>query len=394
MNHKSGAAYSRIMCYARSLASTGKVKVYLCSFKLSGNLDLTEEVEPGIFVVGEPKNVVSGKVIRNLFKILYPLFTISYFLNFNRGYHNHKFTWFFFPIKLFNDIIALIFVKLIRREEIFCEKNELKSGMVINQSRNIHSFSGIFSILVFPLLFIESFLNDRILVFYNGVVAISTRIETFAKKFNRKVIRIPILTEITDIKRNRISFTSGGPLLICFAGSISVKKEGLIDLLNALAILKRKGVHFLLNLYGNGNKASLKEIEKFALLNDLHDNIKLHGSIPHNKIPEILHEHHLLVMTRRTNLQSEYGFSTKMAEYLASGTATMVTDVSDNKLFIKDGVNGFLVSPGNVFGLSGKLFEIYQRNDLVEIGMKGRQTAENHFDYHHYKDILFHFFFK
>jgi glycosyltransferase involved in cell wall biosynthesis len=202
------------------------------------------------------------------------------------------------------------------------------------------------------------------------------------------------LTKIADNKKEKISFQFGDPFLICLTGSISVKKEGLIDLLNALAILKRKGVDFILNLYGSGDAASLKEIEKFASYNDMHNNIKLHGSIPHTKVPEVLHKHHLLVMTRRANLQSEYGFSTKLAEYLGSGTATLVTDVSDNKLFIEDEVNGFLAAPGSVFGLADKLFEIYQRNDLVEIGMKGRQTAENHFDYHHYKDILYHFFFK
>jgi glycosyltransferase involved in cell wall biosynthesis len=380
------------MCYARALASTGKVNVFLCSFQLPHNLECRNEIEPNIFLIGKPKTQIRGKLTRNLLKLLYPVLTIGYFYRFSNSFRNYNFSWFFFPIKLFNDISALIYIKGFRHEDIFCEKNELKIGMLFNQTRGVNSLSSLYNTILFPFFFLDAFLNDRVLYFYNGVIAISTKIEKFARRFNKKVIRIPVLTHV--LSNNNNNFRESPFFLIGFTGSVSINKEGLIDLIHAIAILKSKGTPVILNIYGSADKNSFIVVKNLIHKHNLRQTVFLHGNIKQNEVSDVLTTHHLLVMTRRSNVQTEYGFSTKFAEYLASGTPTLVTDVSDNKLFIEDGVNGFIVEPGNVESLAEIMYKICQRKDLLTIGENGKATAKRHFDFALYSEVLYEFFFK
>ncbi len=383
------------MCYAKSLASTGDVIIYLCSFRLPKSLDYIVEVEQNIYIIGKPQIKNRKRILRNFTKVFYLFSTLLYFYNFNKKYKSISFTWLFFSTKLFNDIIALIYVKMIRNEPIFCEKNELKTGMILNQNRDLFSIIGVYAILLFPVLFLNALLNDRILTFYNGVIAISRGIESFSNKYNRNVIRIPVLTDLSSSYPIALEHNNSDVLLICYAGSISVKKEGLLDLLKALTIVKLKGGYFVLNLYGAGDKVSLKLLNEFIYLNGLQNDVNLHDNLPHDKILKIYSKHHLLVMTRRSNRQTEFGFSTKLAEYLSSGIATLVTDVSDNRLYIQDGLNGFLVKPGNVEEMADKLYKITKREyNLLQIGKNGRAIAEKYFDNNIYNVLLKQFFFK
>jgi glycosyltransferase involved in cell wall biosynthesis len=87
-----------------------------------------------------------------------------------------------------------------------------------------------------------------------------------------------------------------------------------------------------------------------------------------------------LILPRPRTLQNEYGFSTKLASYMGSGVATLATTVSDNAVYIQDGVNGFLVPPDRPDCLRDKLLEIYgQRGRLDAPGKQGLRTALEHF---------------
>ena len=69
-------------------------------------------------------------------------------------------------------------------------------------------------------------------------------------------------------------------------------------------------------------------------------------------------KYHLLILPRPINKRTIYGFSTKLSEYLVSGIPVLLTDVSDNAMFIKDNYNGYIIPPGSADAIAGKLEEI------------------------------------
>jgi len=103
----------------------------------------------------------------------------------------------------------------------------------------------------------------------------------------------------------------------------------------------------------------------------------------------------LLIIPRPLNLQTKYGFSTKLSEYLISGVPVLVTNVSDNSLYIKDGYNGFIVEPGNYKKMGEKiLYVISNYNKLKKtISMNAYQTAKEYFNYSNYSKDIFNFIF-
>lgn len=392
---KTGAAYSRILCYAKAIASNSNTRVLLCSFQLPKDLHYSEEIANNIHVIGVKKDYSSSKYRKYLYKILYPFYTIHYYINLNKNYHNISVTWLIFSIKIFYDIISLFFIRCLRHEKVFCEKNELISGLVKNQTRNYRSVGGLYSVIFYPLLYISAKLVDRIIKYYSGVIAISTKMQLYANKFNNTVIRIPPLIDFSAMTNNPESTNQVERFSICFAGGSLTKKEGIDILLKALSIVKAETDNFVMNIYGSGDKYSERSIRSQIESCGLREYVNLNGVVSSAELFKVFQRHDLLIMTRPSNTQTEYGLSTKLAEYMASGTAVMVTDVSDNRLFIQDGVNGFIVEPGNIDDIVNKLMKILNNEyDLKSIGERGRETALKYFDYKNYAEILNKFVFE
>ena len=75
--------------------------------------------------------------------------------------------------------------------------------------------------------------------------------------------------------------------------------------------------------------------------------------------------------------------SHKLSEYLVSGIPVLVTDVSDNALYIRDGFNGYIITPGSASVMADKILEIirdynWEAKILVE---NAYQTVREKFDY-------------
>ena len=106
-------------------------------------------------------------------------------------------------------------------------------------------------------------------------------------------------------------------------------------------------------------------------------------------------QQNILILARPQNLQTRFGFSTKLAEYMASGVAVLTTDVSDNLLFIKDGENGFIADSYKAEKVADKLFDIVNNKKYLDkkIIECANVTATKYFNSKKYKDKLARFLF-
>jgi glycosyltransferase involved in cell wall biosynthesis len=88
----------------------------------------------------------------------------------------------------------------------------------------------------------------------------------------------------------------------------------------------------------------------------------------------------MLVFTRPSSLQADYGFSTKLGEYLATGRPVIATRTGEVEKYLKDGQNAFICDP-NENSIAEKICAISENYSLaLKVGEEGRQCALRYFN--------------
>lgn len=380
------AGNMRITYFSKMFAKEG-YKVYWCVYSRSIDKNIIQELYPNIFLIGGEKK--KHKIINFLFSSLKIIIFLIKINRFVKAIKSDKI--FFYPTtnQKFT-ILSYYFLQKLKKNKLFCDINEIRRSQI----EDIEASESVLKTI--KQLYLKSLQNyhEKILGSFYGIIPISTNIENYYKKQNSNMLRIPI---ITDALSNPIDvvdkvYNEGEVFKMAFTGSIQLKKEGFELLYKSLNILKKTNYKFELHLYG-----SILEEEKEMLLEtltskyELIDNIFYYGMKNQNDVLEVLKNYHLLLLPRPENIQNHYGFSTKLSEYLISGTPTMVTNVSDNSIYIKDNINGYIVEPGDYELFARKLIEIIENynQNATKIANNAYQTAKSEFDYRKYsKEML------
>ena len=76
------------------------------------------------------------------------------------------------------------------------------------------------------------------------------------------------------------------------------------------------------------------------------------------------------------------GFSNSISEAICCGMPVLASDVSDNGLMIKNGVNGFLFDPHNIHTIVESIvsFINLSEEEIYQMGIESRRIAEGLFD--------------
>lgn len=379
------AASARMMNYAKAISL--KYNVIILSYVRSYNIRKYEliEVERGIYTTGVKDNNINSLSVFKFFSSINSLVkemgrtkVVSLLL-----YPTTNTTF---------DIISLFYFKKIKRLKLFCEINEIRQYSTNLLARDKKNIKEVFirKVLISKYKFFES-----VTKYFDGLICISTNIEKYYNKINKNIIRIPILTDIKFSKIISRKFDIKESFKIGFFGSISYEKENFDLLFRSLSIFKNeyKINNFIVDFHGPLFKDSLSRIKIDVNRYKLEDNVNYKGKVNQDGIINYMQKYDLLILPRGDNLQNKYGFSTKLSEYLISGIPILITDVSDNSLYIKDNINGFIVQPDDYIAFANKMKFIYSNYDdyYFEISKNSMTTAVNNFSYHKYSDKLINF---
>nr|WP_298998230.1 glycosyltransferase [uncultured Allomuricauda sp.] len=230
-----------------------------------------------------------------------------------------------------------------------------------------------------------------LLFFYDGLICISTTIEGYGKRFNKNTLRIPILTDpdyLVSYSKN--TYISEDSFNIGFSGSISISKENLDLFFQVLKKVNERGNNVHFNLCGYGTKKNMDLLDSLIRENNLTDKTAYFGNLNEVEFSSFLGQQDLLIIPRGYTIQNHYGFSTKLSDYLNHKKLILLTDISDNKLYIKDGKNGFIVPPDDVNAMYIKLVEIIENFEVFEnkILPNAIITSKTSFNYNNYKKSL------
>lgn len=373
------AAATRMLYYAKALADQDNT-VYLVSCCSTGlTQDKFINAEPNIFVLEKKK------LTEKFLSIISFLIALNNFSKSKEG----KNTFILYPYSyFFIQVISVFYMILMKKHRVFYELNE-----VIKYSSYFHDpISWIRIKYSLKKLFYRPLFNitDALMYFYDGLICISTHIEAFGKRRNKNTLRVPILTDpgIT-IKTSKKTYVEKGFFNIGFSGAIVPIKENLFEFVEVINTLRENGYRIAFNLCGTISKKD----STFFGDGGRENTIKYYGNLDEIELSTFLSQQDLLVVPRGYTLQNKYGFSTKLSDYLNHKKVVLITDISDNGLYIKDGINGFVVPPNSKQAMYEKLKYIVDNFKEVEepIIENAYQTSKVKFDYRLYKEALLSF---
>lgn len=382
------AGSQRMMNIARAVANGG-VAVFLCSYnQISNNSIVNNEIYPGIYNL-ESKNSNGRREP-----------TISGFLKslngFMKGRDAEKAIYLYPTAFTLKDWTYLFYFKFIRRYKLFCDINELRSTNVFTATPP----GRLVPLIIFILKSVRDFVAYKIseiqVLFYDGIIVISSGLQKYYSRFAGKIIKVPILCDAEKIPAEQpVSRYDGRVFKICFAGFINCRKEGFEILFKALSRINCNSRRVELYLYGILTEEDKHRLGQLAGVYELNERLFYMGNIDPDDLITEFALYHLLILPRPLTRQTKFGFSTKLSEYLISGIPVLVTDVSDNSAYIKDNYNGFVIPPGSEILMENKILEIMENynENARRIAGNAFLTVREYFDYKLYTKPLTDLFF-
>jgi glycosyltransferase involved in cell wall biosynthesis len=126
---------------------------------------------------------------------------------------------------------------------------------------------------------------------------------------------------------------------------------------------------------GGSQEAKLQEQAKSL---GISQNVKFTGRIPNDELPEYLNSADIYVSTSL----SDAGLASSTAEAMACGLPVIITDFGDNKKWVEDGTNGFLVPLRNPQVLASKIIQLIRNKEIRDrFGRINRQIIEERNDW-------------
>jgi glycosyltransferase involved in cell wall biosynthesis len=112
------------------------------------------------------------------------------------------------------------------------------------------------------------------------------------------------------------------------------------------------------------------------------NSVKFVGFIPNDELPEYLNTMDVYVSTSL----SDAGIAASTAEAMACGLPVIVTDVADNRDWVEDGDNGFVIPVKSPKLLAEKIIYLLKNEDIrKKFGKSGRKIIEERNNY--YKEM-------
>jgi glycosyltransferase involved in cell wall biosynthesis len=232
---------------------------------------------------------------------------------------------------------------------------------------------------------IKWYVINKLYKLYDGVFVMTNPLKFFFIGKHISENKILVVSQTVDLERFEPKInsykTSMPTNYIAYVGSLDQEKDGILTLIESFRVVSSMDPLIHLIIAGEG-----EQLEKEALLS-LINNLKLNetvhyiGRISSTDIPAFLINAKLLVSCRPKSLQSDYGFPTKIIEYLATGRPTVTTATGELTLYLEDRVNSFVAKMASPEIFALKIMEVLQNYDFaIEVAKNGKSMVRDKFN--------------
>lgn len=177
------------------------------------------------------------------------------------------------------------------------------------------------------------------------------------------IILQPNLTDMNNWEQpnQSIKYTLG------YAGTPS-KKDGIVDLLSSIEILKNKGITVSALIMGDsvGKESYLPELKQYCEKAEILSQIHFTGLISQEEVKIYLNQCQILTLTRPDTIQTQAGFPTKLGEYLASKRIVLATKFGDIERYFTDKKDMVLAETSNAHSIAENIEWILNNKSCVD----------------------------
>lgn len=368
------AGAKRRLCYAKGLLAEGhNIDVVICQKCVEKEHDdgfprkgIYKGI-PYIYVCGKYKFPKKNKIMRGLDYLIID-YVRSFFYALKHIHRKEVVYAYYYPI--FLQILILLAAK-IKRAKVVKETCEHPSALG-NVNSKWHKFCRWFE-------------YKFIMPHYDGFITISRDLNKFVEKYKSKkakTIIVPILVEDPfcgkDISNLKNEYNV--PYII-HTGTMLEQKDSISKILHAFARLKRE-TNTNCKLVFTGPHATekcsyLPMIKKLGIEKD----VDLLGLVSTERVATLQYFAAMTIIYKSDNLQTRNCFPTKLGEMLICGIPVITTTIGDANIYLRDGINAFIVNPNDDNKLLQKMKYILDNPlESKKIGKAGKKVAEISFN--------------
>lgn len=226
-----------------------------------------------------------------------------------------------------------------------------------------------------------------------AVIAISTSIFEFYRKHGVRKEDIFLLPILVDVDHYRAKSDVAVPNLqgisyILNSGTLS-EKDGVSYLVQAFIQIADDYQDLQLVLTGNVTEESRRDILRILPNESLRQRIIFVGFLRRDQLAWAYQHAVALLSCRPKSAFAQYGFPTKLGEYLAAGAPIIATRVGDIERYLRDGENAYLAEPENAASIAQCMRQILSDPEQArKVGAHGQDTAAEYFSYRSYSKPL------
>ena len=220
-------------------------------------------------------------------------------------------------------------------------------------------------------------------IFIRKTLINSDKIIVLSKKQKNFFLKLIPISKI-HIIQNAINFNNfkyissnknkSNIIKIIFIGGEEAKRKGIYDVFKAINIVTRKIEQNICFIFiGRCNIQKMTFICKKLKINNY---VKFLGYVIETEKIKILKESHIFILPSYAE-----GLPIAILEAMASGLPIISTTVGSISEVIEEGINGFLIEPGDYIKLAEKIIFLLKNKSIrTNMGLKNKQKIINKFD--------------
>ncbi len=218
---------------------------------------------------------------------------------------------------------------------------------------------------------------------FDGILLITQHLIDFYKSKSiseKKLLLVPSTVDpgrFEKEKSKNIAYKYIG-----YFGSIDFDRDNVDLLINSFSMISEKynDIHLVLGgMYSDVEKKLLLDLVKSL---KIESKVHLLKYLSRDEIIQYMVDSYIIVMVRSNDIHTDASFPSKLTEFLSIGNPMISVSVSEIPKYIEDGVNGFLIKPGDTIGLSEKLeFVLNNYQFASEVAQKGKELTGSVFNY-------------
>lgn len=250
-----------------------------------------------------------------------------------------------------------------------------KKGVKVYHERTEHP-----EVSKLKLLNMPKYLNACTKV--DKLFVISRNLKTYFLNIGVPAEKIEIINMTVDQSRFEGLLKKPQERYIAYCGKATNNKDGVNILIKSFSYISKEHPDVKLYIIGTPPNKN-DESGNMLLVNDLNlaEKVVFTGMVSSRDMPQMLKNAEVLVLARPSSKQADYGFPTKLGEYLLTENPVVITDVGNISDFVLDGHSAMIARPDDEIEFASKVNWLLEHpNEAASIGKNGAEVARKQFD--------------